>query len=87
MAMALNACELEIDLFCKGIRVPGTVSLDGSRSISRTRAGLGSGLELVIPTGGRLKDRIWVNVPVEERFAAASPLRPGRFPRARVMLA
>ena len=71
--MALNACELEIDLFCKGIRVPGDVRLDGSRSISRTRAGLGSGLEIVIPTGSRLKGRIWVNVPVEERFAGQSP--------------
>ena len=71
--MALNACELEIDLFCKGIRVPADVRLDGSRSISRTRAGLGSGLEIVIPTRSRLKDRIWVNVPVEERFARESP--------------
>ena len=71
----LNACELEIDLFCKGIRVPADVRLDGSRSISRTRAGLGSGLEIVIPTGSRLKDRIWVNVPVEERFARQSPYR------------
>ncbi len=71
--MALNACELEIDLFCKGIRVPAGVDLEGSRSISRTRAGLGSGLELVIPTRSRLKDRIWVNVPVEERFARQSP--------------
>jgi len=48
--MSLNACELEIDLFCKGIRVPETVSLDGARGLSRTRAGLGSGLELVIPS-------------------------------------
>lgn len=71
--MALNACELEIDLFCKGIRVPADVDLEGSRSISRTRAGLGSGLELVIPTRSRLKERIWVNVPVEERFARQSP--------------
>jgi hypothetical protein len=71
--MPLNACELEIDLFCRGIRVPDEVSLDGARGISRTRAGLGSGLEIVIPTGSWLKDRIWVNVPVEEAFAQASP--------------
>lgn len=71
--MRLNACELEIDLFCKGIRVPAEVRLDGSRSISRTRAGLGSGLEIVIPAASRLKDRVWVNVPVEERFARQSP--------------
>jgi hypothetical protein len=71
--MPLNACELEIDLFCRGMRLSEGVSLDGARSISRTRAGLGSGLEIVIPTGSWLKDRIWVNVPVEERFARQSP--------------
>ena len=69
--MRLNACELEIDLFCSGIRVPDDVSLDGARGISRTRAGLGSGLELVIPTGSRLKPEIWMNAPVAERFVAA----------------
>jgi hypothetical protein len=72
-AMALNACELEIDLFCRGIRIPDTVSLDGARGISRTRAGLGSGLELTIPGGSWLKDRIWVNVPVEESFVHDTP--------------
>ena len=51
--VSLNACELEIDLFCRGLRVPAEVSLDGGRAISRTRAGLGSGLEIVIPTGSR----------------------------------
>jgi hypothetical protein len=71
--MPLNACELEIDLFCRGMRLSEGVSLDGARSISRTRAGLGSGLEIVIPTDSWLKDRIWVNVPVEERFARQSP--------------
>lgn len=69
----LNACELEIDLFCKGLRAPESVSLDGARGISRTRAGLGSGLELVIPTGSRLKPEIWMNAPVAERFAKTSP--------------
>ena len=38
----LNACELEIDLFCRGMRVPADVSLEGARGVSRTRAGLGS---------------------------------------------
>ena len=56
--MHLNACELEIDLFCRGLKVPPDVSLDGARGISRTRAGLGSGLELVIPTGSWLKGDI-----------------------------
>jgi len=73
--VALNACELEIDLFCRGLRVPDDVALDGVRPIARTRAGLGSGLEIVIPTGSRLKRHIWVNVPVVERFARLSPYR------------
>jgi hypothetical protein len=71
--MRLNACELEIDLFCRGMRVPDDAVLDGARGISRTRAGLGSGLEITIPAGSWLKDRLWVNVPVEERFANQSP--------------
>jgi len=69
----LNPCELEIDLFCKGIRIDSSCALaDDARAISRTRAGLGSGLEVVLP--GPLKD-IWVNVPAEEDFAARSPYR------------
>ncbi len=69
----LNPCELEIDLFCKGMRVDLSCDLsEDARLITRTRAGLGSGLELVIP--GRLKD-IWVNVPVEESFARESCYR------------
>ncbi len=51
----LNPCELEIDLFCKGMRIDPSCALeDDARFISRTRAGLGSGLELVIP--GSIKD-------------------------------
>jgi hypothetical protein len=72
--MPLNACELEIDLFCKGLRLED-LCLEGVRGISRTRAGLGSGLELVIPARSALKDEIWVNVPVVEPFAQRSPYR------------
>ena len=61
--MRLNACELEIDLFCRGLRIPEHVSLEGARGISRTRAGLGSGLEIVIPTNSWLKRRVWMNAP------------------------
>jgi hypothetical protein len=71
--MALNACELEIDLFCRGVRIPPEVSLEGARGISRTRAGLGSGLEVVLPGGSWLKDKLWANVPVEERFVKDTP--------------
>ena len=78
--MPLNACELEIDLFCKGLRVPETVPLDGARGLSRTRAGLGSGLEVVIPARSWLKDAIWVNAPVVESFAKQSPYVLGGSP-------
>jgi hypothetical protein len=80
--MPLNACELEIDLFCRGLRVPAAVPLDGARGVSRTRAGLGSGLELVLPTGSRLKPHIWMNAPVVERFVASSPYVLGGHPDA-----
>jgi hypothetical protein len=69
----LNPCELEIALFCHGLRVGDGTSLEGSRSISRTRAGLGSGLELRIPGDRAHKRAIWVNAPVAEPFAQQSP--------------
>jgi hypothetical protein len=62
----LKPVELEIELFCRGMRL----SEAAGRRITRTRAGLGSGLEIVIPS--RPKD-VWVNVPVVERFAHSSP--------------
>jgi hypothetical protein len=71
--MRLNACELEIELFCRGLRVPSDDILATGRGIRRTRAGLGSGLEVVIPTGSRLKPAIWMNAPVLEPFVQASP--------------
>jgi hypothetical protein len=69
----LNPCELEIDLFCNGLRIPGSLSLEGARGIRRIRAGLGSGLELAIPTGSRLKPAIWMNAPIAEPFVQRSP--------------
>jgi len=63
----LKPVELEIELFCRGMRIE---SAGGARPISRTRAGLGSGLELILR--GRRKN-IWVNVPVVEEFARRSP--------------
>ncbi len=71
MNKRLNPCELEIDLFCKGIKIHDSCTLENdARLFSRTRAGLGSGLELIIP--GDLKD-IWMNVPVEEDFVETTP--------------
>jgi hypothetical protein len=69
----LRPVELEIELFCRGIRLDASCEVgDDGRRISRTRAGLGSGLELVIPARGR---DIWANAPVVEAFAARSPFR------------
>jgi len=63
--------ELEIELFCRGLRVDPSCDVDtDGRRIARTRAGLGSGLELVLPSP---RKKIWVNVPVVEAFAAKSP--------------
>jgi hypothetical protein len=71
-----SAVELEIELFCRGMRIDETCALgDDGRRVTRTRAGLGSGLEIVLPA--RWKP-IWVNVPVVETFAAASPFRLAR---------
>ncbi len=65
--------ELEIELFCRGMRIDESCNLDeDGRRVSRTRAGLGSGLEIVLPAP---RKPIWVNVPVVESFVAASPLR------------
>ncbi len=65
----MTPIELEIELFCRGMRIAHDVA--GGRRISRTRAGLGSGLEIIIPSSPK---PIWVNVPVVETFAAKSPL-------------
>lgn len=77
----LKPIELEIELFCRGMKIdPSCHVQEDARRIARTRAGLGSGLEVVLPR--RPKD-IWVNVPVVEKFAESSPfvltLRSGRY--------
>ena len=67
----LKPVELEIELFCRGMRIdPSCHAGEIGRRITRTRAGLGSGLEIVIPA--RPKE-IWANIPVVERFASSSP--------------
>ena len=64
-----NPALLKLDLYCKGIRLDDTclVHDDGGRPILRTRAGLGSGIEVILPGG------LWTNVPVSEPFARRSP--------------
>jgi hypothetical protein len=76
-----NPALLKLDLYCKGIRLDEEclVEEDGGRKILRTRAGLGSGLELILP------GNLWTNVPVTESFAARSPYSLHR-ERGRYML-
>ena len=67
----LRPVELEIELFCRGMLLDDSCHTgEDGRRITRTRAGLGSGLEIVIPASP--KD-VWVNVPVVEEFAKKSP--------------
>jgi uncharacterized radical SAM superfamily protein len=69
LRFAENPAWLKLDLYCKGMRLDDScyVEEDGGRKILRTRAGLGSGLELILPGG------LWTNVPVTEAFARQSP--------------
>jgi len=68
-SLRTNPALLKLDLYCQGLRLDDScyVEEDGGRKILRTRAGLGSGLELVLPGG------LWTNVPVTEPFARRSP--------------
>ena len=68
-ALRSNPALLKLDLYCKGVRLDDScyIEEDGGRKILRTRAGLGSGIELILPGG------LWTNVPVTEPFAARSP--------------
>jgi hypothetical protein len=68
-ALRTNPALLKLDLYCKGLRLDDScfIEEDGGRKILRTRAGLGSGLELVLPGG------LWTNAPVTEPFAKQSP--------------
>jgi len=68
-ALRSTPALLKLDLYCQGIRLDDSclVADDGGRPILRTRAGLGSGLEAILPGG------LWTNVPVSEPFAQRSP--------------
>lgn len=65
----VNPGYLKLDLYCKGMRLHDSCHSegDGGRPILRTRAGLGSGIELILP------GELWTNIPVTERFARQSP--------------
>ena len=64
-----NAAELSVSLLCKGIKIGSSCLLESDR-LNKRRAGLGSGIELVVPD--KFKN-IWINVPVEESFVKNSP--------------
>jgi len=68
-ALRSNPALLKLDLYCRGVRLDSScyVEADGGRKILRTRAGLGSGLEVILPGG------LWTNVPVTESFVESSP--------------
>jgi uncharacterized radical SAM superfamily protein len=70
-SLRANPSLLKLDLYCKGLRMDDScfIEEDGGRKILRTRAGLGSGLELILP------GNLWTNVPVTESFAQESPYR------------
>lgn len=64
----VNPGLIKLDLYCKGLRIGRRCDLEtDARLMLRTRAGLGSGLELVLP------DDLHINVPVLEPFAEKSP--------------
>jgi hypothetical protein len=64
-----NPGLLKLDLYCRGMRLDDSCLIEekGGRKVMRTRAGLGSGLEIILPGD------LWTNVPVVEEFAASSP--------------
>lgn len=66
--MKINPGFLKLDLFCKGIKIDASCDLyNDGRPILRTRGGLGSGLELILPKG------LYINVPIEEHFVEKTP--------------
>lgn len=64
----INAGLLKLDLFCSGMRIDSSCRLDkDARTILRTRGGLGSGLEMILP------GNVFVNAPIIEDFVKKSP--------------
>ena len=80
-SLRTNPALLKLDLYCRGLRLDDSCYIegDGGRKILRTRAGLGSGLELILPGG------LWTNAPVTEPFAQASPYVLHRTPGGYVL--
>ncbi|MFH1540031.1 MAG: radical SAM protein [bacterium] len=69
-----NPVVMELELFSKGLRIDGSVRLEGKRSPLRLRAGLGSGLEAMIHGIDDWRgDYITVNIPIHGAFVKDSP--------------
>src|SRR5436305_13747962 len=68
-ALRTDPALLKLDLYCNGVRLDDScfIEEDGGRKILRPRAGLGSGVELILPGG------LWTNVPATEHFVSRSP--------------
>ena len=66
----LNPGKLKLELFCRGIEIDNSCGLDKEgRGIMKVRAGLGSGLELILP------DDLYANIPVLEPFVKGTPFK------------
>lgn len=64
----IPSARLKLELLCQGARIHASCCLEeDTRPIRRTRGGLGSGLDAVLP------GTVWVNIPVAEPFAHDSP--------------
>jgi hypothetical protein len=64
----LNLGRLKLELFCTGSRIDESCALEAdTRPVKRTRGGLGSGLDVILP------GKTWVNIPIAEPFAQKSP--------------
>ncbi len=64
----MNSGALKLELLCKGIRIDESVQPEREgRALTKIRAGLGSGLEMILP------DDLYCNIPVVESFARRSP--------------
>ncbi len=73
----LNPGKLKLELFCRGIRLDESCDFGEGRGIVKVRAGLGSGLEMILP------DDLYCNIPVLEPFVKGTPFalskRDGRY--------
>ena len=64
----MNPSRIKLELFCRGAKIDASCDLVAdTRPMKRTRGGLGSGLDAVLPGD------VWVNIPVFEPFAQSSP--------------